>query len=130
LQHELEPQFANVVTNPINYHYCRKLSDFVGLSFDTISATGPNGSIIHYKPEEEHCRFIDPEAIYLCDSGAQFLDGTTDVTRTMHFGTPTDFEKDAYTRVLKGHIQIDMTVFPRGTTGTYIAKMNMSSTYT
>jgi Xaa-Pro aminopeptidase len=56
-------------------------------------------------------------SIYLCDSGAQYKDGTTDVTRTMHFGTPTAFEKEAFTRVLKGHIQIDLTVFPRGTTG-------------
>ncbi|KAJ3208871.1 hypothetical protein HDU67_006496 [Dinochytrium kinnereticum] len=94
-----------------------KLDDFIGLSFDTISSTGSNGSIIHYKPSPGACKFIDPDAVYLCDSGAQYRDGTTDVTRTMHFKTPTDFEKDAYTRVLKGHIQIDMAVFPRGTTG-------------
>ncbi|KAJ3415074.1 hypothetical protein HDV05_005600 [Chytridiales sp. JEL 0842] len=97
--------------------YRKKLADFVGLSFDTISSTGPNGSIIHYKPVKETCRLIDPDAIYLCDSGAQYMDGTTDVTRTLHFGTPTEFEKEAFTRVLKGHIQLDMTVFPRGITG-------------
>ena len=55
--------------------------------------------------------------IYLCDSGGQYLDGTTDVTRTWHFGTPNDEEKRAFTRVLQGHIAIDTTVFPEGTTG-------------
>ncbi len=87
------------------------------LSFDTISSTGPNGAIIHYKPEKGSCSLIDPAHMYLCDSGAQFRDGTTDVTRTMHFGTPTDLEREAFTRVLKGHIQIDLAVFPKGTTG-------------
>ncbi|KAJ3079226.1 hypothetical protein HK102_003939 [Quaeritorhiza haematococci] len=91
--------------------------DFVGLSFDTISSIGPNGAIIHYKPERETCAVIRADQIYLCDSGGQYCDGTTDVTRTLHFGTPTAFEKDAFTRVLKGHIQLDMTVFPKGTTG-------------
>ena len=55
--------------------------------------------------------------MYLCDSGAQYLDGTTDTTRTVHFGTPTDFEKQAYTLVLKGNMALDMAVFPKGTTG-------------
>ncbi|KAI8924416.1 aminopeptidase P [Entophlyctis helioformis] len=95
----------------------KAIPDFVGLSFDTISSTGANGAIIHYKPEHGNCAVIDVNKMYLCDSGAQFLDGTTDTTRTMHFGTPTAREKDAYTRVLKGHIQLDMLVFPVGTTG-------------
>lgn len=90
---------------------------FAGLSFDTISATGPNGAVIHYKPEKGSCSIIDPNAIYLCDSGCQYYDGTTDTTRTFHFGTPTDFEKYAFTLVLKGTIAIDMAVFPRGTSG-------------
>jgi hypothetical protein len=60
---------------------------------------------------------IDPNAIYLCDSGAQFFDGTTDTTRTLHFGTPTQAEKTAYTLVLKGNIALDTAVFPKGTTG-------------
>lgn len=94
-----------------------KLHNYMGLSFSTISSSGSNGSIIHYKPTPGHCKVIDVNKIYLCDSGAQYRDGTTDVTRTMHFGEPTDFEKEAFTRVLKGHIQIDMTVFPKGTTG-------------
>ncbi|KAI9324572.1 peptidase M24, structural domain-containing protein [Obelidium mucronatum] len=91
--------------------------NFVGLSFDTISSTGANGSIIHYKPEHGTCKTITADEMYLCDSGAQYLDGTTDCTRTHHFGTPTAFEKEAYTRVLKGHIQIDLAVFPVGVTG-------------
>ncbi|KAL8683740.1 MAG: hypothetical protein Q9186_000374 [Xanthomendoza sp. 1 TL-2023] len=90
---------------------------FVGLSFDTISSTGPNAAVIHYKPEKGNCSIIDPTAIYLCDSGAQYLDGTTDTTRTLHFGEPTDMERKAYTLVLKGVIAIDRVVFPKGTSG-------------
>lgn len=90
---------------------------FVGLSFPTISSTGANGAIIHYKPEKETCAVIDWSKIYLCDSGAQYKDGTTDITRTWHFQNPTSFEKQAFTLVLKGHIAIATAVFPRGTTG-------------
>ncbi|KAL4784626.1 hypothetical protein BJX76DRAFT_347642 [Aspergillus varians] len=90
---------------------------FAGLSFDTISSTGPNGAVIHYKPEKGSCSVIDPNAIYLCDSGAQYLDGTTDVTRTFHFGQPTELEKKAFTLVLKGHIGLDAAVYPKGTSG-------------
>ena len=95
----------------------KKQSDFAGLSFDTISSTGPNAAVIHYKPEPGYCEIVDPNAIYLCDSGAQFFDGTTDVTRTLHFGTPTPEEKKAYTLVLKGNIALDKAIFPKGTTG-------------
>lgn len=90
---------------------------FAGLSFDTISSTGPNGAVIHYKPEKNSCSVIDPKAIYLCDSGCQYFDGTTDTTRTHHFGQPTEFEKRAFTLVLKGCIAIDSAVFPKGTSG-------------
>ncbi|KAJ4467003.1 peptidase M24, structural domain-containing protein [Lentinula aciculospora] len=92
---------------------------FKGLSFDTISSTGPNGAIIHYSPDPKDCAVIKRDQIYLCDSGAQFLDGTTDVTRTWHFGTPTDEEKRTATRVLQGHIAIDSAIFPNGTTGVF-----------
>lgn len=91
--------------------------DYVGLSFDTISSTGENGAIIHYKPEKDTCKVIDIKQIYLCDSGGQYKDGTTDVTRTYHFGEPTAYEKRCFTRVLQGHIAIDSAVFPQGTTG-------------
>ncbi|KAK4937775.1 hypothetical protein LTR10_021653 [Elasticomyces elasticus] len=90
---------------------------FMGLSFDTISSTGANAAVIHYKPEPGNCSVIDPKAIYLCDSGAQYLDGTTDTTRTLHFGEPTEMEVKAYTLVLKGCISLDRAVFPKGTTG-------------
>ncbi|KAF5332129.1 hypothetical protein D9611_008071 [Ephemerocybe angulata] len=78
-----------------------------GLSFTTISSTGPNGAIIHYSPDIKNCDTIKKGQIYLCGSGAQFLDGTTDVTRTWHFGTPTPEEIRAFTRVLQGHTSID-----------------------
>ncbi|KAF5383143.1 hypothetical protein D9615_005019 [Tricholomella constricta] len=94
-----------------------QLDLFRGLSFTTISSTGPNGAIIHYSPDPKDCAIIKKDQIYLCDSGAQFLDGTTDVTRTWHFGTPTDEEKRAFTRVLQGHIAIDTAIFPHNTTG-------------
>ncbi|KAI1618348.1 X-Pro aminopeptidase [Exophiala viscosa] len=90
---------------------------FMGLSFDTISSTGANAAVIHYKPEPGNCSVIDPKAIYLCDSGAQYLDGTTDTTRTLHFGEPTAMEVKAYTLVMKGVISLDRAVFPKGTTG-------------
>lgn len=94
-----------------------KHENFVGLSFDTISSTGPNAAVIHYKPEKGSCSIIDPNAIYLCDSGAQYLDGTTDTTRTFHFGQPSEMEKKAFTLVLKGVIALDTAVFPKGTSG-------------
>ncbi|KAG0011942.1 hypothetical protein BGZ81_001856 [Podila clonocystis] len=90
---------------------------FVGPSFDTISSTGANGAIIHYKPEKPTAALINPDLMYLCDSGGQYTDGTTDITRTLHFGTPTRHEKQCFTRVLQGHIAIDSAVFPDGTTG-------------
>lgn len=94
-----------------------KHENFVGLSFDTISSTGANAAVIHYSPERGNCATIDPSKIYLCDSGAQYLDGTTDTTRTLHFGEPTELERKAYTLVLKGTIALDRAVFPKGTNG-------------
>lgn len=94
-----------------------KQAHFMGLSFATISASGPNGSVIHYHPAAETNRQINDKEIYLCDSGAQYLDGTTDVTRTIHFGTPSAFEKECYTRVLKGQLTLGSTVFPKKVKG-------------
>ncbi|XP_034989028.2 xaa-Pro aminopeptidase 1 [Zootoca vivipara] len=91
--------------------------NFVDLSFATISSTGPNGAIIHYKPTPETNRTLSMNEIYLLDSGAQYRDGTTDVTRTMHFGTPTAYEKECFTYVLKGHIAVSAAIFPNGTKG-------------
>jgi len=97
--------------------YRSELERFKGLSFPTISSTGPNAAIIHYQPSPTDSAIVERDQIYLCDSGAQFLDGTTDVTRTWHFGTPKPEEKRAFTRVLQGHIAIDTAIFPNGTTG-------------
>ncbi|KAG1900337.1 peptidase M24, structural domain-containing protein [Suillus fuscotomentosus] len=94
-----------------------ELDLFRGLSFTTISSTGPNAAVIHYSPDPDDCAIVKKDQIYLCDSGGQYLDGTTDVTRTLHFGTPTNEEKRAFTRVLQGHISIDTAVFPNGTSG-------------
>ncbi|KAI6247274.1 putative Xaa-Pro aminopeptidase P [Erysiphe necator] len=94
-----------------------KQENYVGLSFETISSSGPNAAVIHYAPKRGNCSIIDPKLIYLCDSGAQYLDGTTDTTRTLHFTQPTEMEKKAYTLVLKGNIALDMAIFPQKTTG-------------
>uniref|UniRef100_A0A182PNQ4 Xaa-Pro aminopeptidase n=1 Tax=Anopheles epiroticus TaxID=199890 RepID=A0A182PNQ4_9DIPT len=93
---------------------------YQGLSFTTISASGPNGSIIHYHPLPETNRPITANEIYLCDSGAQYLDGTTDVTRTMHFGQPTAEEVRAFTHVLKGQIALGTAIFPRKVKGQFL----------
>lgn len=87
------------------------------LSFDTISATGPNGAIPHYKVTDESSLPIEPGQLYLVDSGGQYADGTTDVTRVMPVGAASDEMKDRFTRVLKGHIAIATAIFPDGTTG-------------
>ncbi|XP_074312294.1 aminopeptidase P2 [Silene latifolia] len=90
---------------------------FLDTSFDTISGSGPNGAIIHYKPEPGSCSVVDPTKLFLLDSGAQYVDGTTDITRTVHFGEPTAREKECFTRVLQGHIALDQAVFPENTPG-------------
>ncbi|WBH17841.1 aminopeptidase P family protein [Sphingomonas radiodurans] len=87
------------------------------LSFDAISATGPHGAIPHYHVTEESSLPIRPGELYLIDSGGQYDDGTTDVTRVVPIGTPTAEMRDRFTRVLKGHIALATAVFPRGTTG-------------
>ncbi|XP_076058847.1 xaa-Pro aminopeptidase 1-like isoform X2 [Oratosquilla oratoria] len=96
--------------------YRQEQDHFMGLSFETISAFGPNGAVIHYRPKPETKRQITTNSLYLLDSGGQYKDGTTDVTRTMHYGEPTPYQIDAYTRVLMGAIDLAMLVFPEGTT--------------
>ena len=94
----------------------------VDLSFDTISGAGPNAALCHYKVDEKSNRSIEPSSIYLVDSGGQYLDGTTDVTRTIWVGPgdPTAEMKDRFTRVLKGHIALARAVFPLGTRGSQL----------
>ena len=87
------------------------------LSFDTIAGAGPNGALPHYKPVTRTIRKIEKGSLLLVDGGGQYLDGTTDVTRTMAIGEPTAEQRDRYTRVLKGHIALAVVRFPAGTTG-------------
>jgi Xaa-Pro aminopeptidase len=87
------------------------------MSFPSISSSGPNGAIIHYDPSPASDRPLSLNEIYLIDSGGQYLDGTTDVTRTLHFGTPSDFEKECFTRVLKGSIGLVTATFPNKVVG-------------
>jgi len=72
---------------------CSALPNYVSLSFPTISSSGPNGAVIHYRPEAKTARILSVDELYLCDSGGQYYDGTTDVTRTVSFGTPSKKEK-------------------------------------
>ena len=90
------------------------------LSFDTISGAGPNGAIVHYRAAPATERRLEPGSLYLVDSGGQYRDGTTDITRTVAVGTPTPEMKDRFTRVLKGHIALAMARFPVGTTGSQL----------
>ncbi|HKC02041.1 MAG TPA: aminopeptidase P family protein [Sphingomicrobium sp.] len=87
------------------------------VSFPTIAGTGPNGAIVHYRVTRKSNRRISPGDLLLIDSGAQYEDGTTDVTRTIAIGEPTAEMRDRFTRVLRGHIAIARAIFPDGTTG-------------
>lgn len=89
-----------------------------GPSFDTISSIGANGAVIHYKPEKDTALKLNADEIYLLDSGGQYLDGTTDITRTSHFcgKAPTDFQREAYTRVLLGVLELERVVWPSKST--------------
>jgi Xaa-Pro aminopeptidase len=87
------------------------------ISFPTIAGAGPDGAIVHYRVTTKSNRVIAPGELFLIDSGAQYEDGTTDITRTVAVGEPTAEMRDRFTRVLKGHIAIARAVFPEGTTG-------------
>ncbi len=95
----------------------REEESCVDASFDTISGAGPNGAIVHYRVTTKTDRKLTPGELLLLDSGAQYLSGTTDITRTMATGTPTAEQRDRFTRVLKGMIAISMARFPKGTSG-------------
>ena len=87
------------------------------ISFPTIAGSGPNGAIVHYRVTRASNRTLGKNELFLVDSGAQYEDGTTDITRTIVVGTPTDEMRDRFTRVLKGHIAIATAVFPENTSG-------------
>ncbi len=94
-----------------------RAGDLLDISFDTISGSGPNAAIIHYRVSEQADREIRPGELYLVDSGGQYVDGTTDVTRTLAVGEPSDVHRDCYTRVLQGLIAISLARFPNGHAG-------------
>lgn len=92
----------------------------VDTSFDTISAAGPNGALPHYRMTPESNRPLEAGSLYLVDSGGQYRDGTTDITRTVAVGEPSAEMRDRFTRVLKGHIALATAVFPDGTRGSQL----------
>jgi Xaa-Pro aminopeptidase len=98
----------------------REDPDLRDLSFDSISGAGPNGAIVHYRSSEKTNRKLEMNSIYLIDSGGQYLDGTTDITRTVIVGEPTQEMRDRFTRVLQGHIAVATAIFPKGTRGTQL----------
>ncbi len=93
---------------------------FRGLSFDTIAGYEAHGAIVHYEATEEHAALLAPKGLLLLDSGAQYQDGTTDITRTIALGPLTEEQRRVYTLVLKGHIELQMAHFPEGTSGTQL----------
>jgi Xaa-Pro aminopeptidase len=100
---------------------CRRQQPmWVDCSFPTISGAGPNGAIVHYRSTSETNRRLKSGELFLVDSGGQYLDGTTDITRTLAIGNPSDEHRDRYTRVLQGHIALATAKFPEGTTGSQL----------
>ncbi|MGN6570434.1 MAG: aminopeptidase P family protein [Pseudolabrys sp.] len=97
------------------------------VSFPTISGAGPNGAIVHYRVTRESNRKIGTNELFLVDSGAQYEDGTTDITRTVVVGTPSDEMRDRFTRVLKGHIAIATAIYPENTTGAQLDTLARAS---
>ena len=98
-----------------------KLDKFKGISFGTISAAGKNAAMCHYSHKnQKNPSKLEMNSVYLVDSGGQYLDGTTDITRTIAIGTPTDFMKEMFTLVLKGHISLGAAKFPEGIAGQHL----------
>ena len=94
--------------------------NYLGDSFNTISAYGPNAALPHYSTSEKNNAALQPEGFYLVDSGGQYYDGTTDITRTVVLGELTEEQKRDFTLVLKGHIDLSLAVFPKGTRGVHL----------
>lgn len=95
----------------------RHTNELRDISFDTISGAGPNGAIVHYRVTEETNRKLKEGELYLVDSGGQYVDGTTDITRTIAVGTPPEDARAAFTRVLQGMIALSLAHWPKGLTG-------------
>lgn len=127
LEESLDPnsEFANAISevdiDRMVCHYRTKIAQMLEPSFPTIAGVGENGAIIHYCADSSNCKIVEPShsdgAMVLLDSGGQYIGGTTDVTRTFHTGIPTGYQKEMFTRVLKGNIGLDTQIFPAGTPG-------------
>ncbi len=118
LDNELDERTVTEAELSDKIQYFRSLMPgYVGESFPPIVGYESNGAIIHYRPHPDTAAAIKKDGMLLIDSGGQYLDGTTDITRTIHFGAPTPEQKTAYTTVLKGKIAIDQLIFPKGTNG-------------
>lgn len=102
------------------YEFRSQQENFIGESFGTIAGYGPHGAIVHYSATEESDAALKPEGMFLLDSGGQYLDGTTDITRTITLGKPTQKQKTDFTLVLKGHIALGSAVFPANTRGSQL----------
>ncbi len=114
----------NIDKKPSEFLLAQKIAEYrssqlayVSESFSAIVGYRGNGAIVHYRPTEDDSAEIGKSGLLLIDSGGQYLDGTTDITRTTCLGDPSDLECEAYTRVLKGHIALDSAIFPEGTLG-------------
>ncbi|MBU1707500.1 aminopeptidase P family protein, partial [bacterium] len=118
LEHEVEKGKVTEISAAEKLAEFRAEQDFYrGLSFETISGYAGHGAIVHYASTPRTNVKLKPEGIYLIDSGGQYLDGTTDITRTICLAKPNDEQKDRFTRVLKGHIAVALARFPKGTAG-------------
>ncbi|MBT6329944.1 MAG: aminopeptidase P family protein, partial [Kordiimonadaceae bacterium] len=102
------------------YDFRKDVPLFQGNSFDTISGAGSNGAIVHYSVTKETSKKLKKDMLYLVDSGGQYLDGTTDITRTIALGETTEKQRNNFTRVLKGHIALAQARFPEGRTGAHL----------
>jgi Xaa-Pro aminopeptidase len=102
------------------YEFRSQQENFIGESFGTIAGYGPHGAIVHYSATPESASVLKSDNIFLLDSGGQYLDGTTDITRTIVLGTPTVQQKVDFTLVLKGHIALTTAIFPAGTRGSQL----------
>ncbi|MCG8570551.1 MAG: aminopeptidase P family protein [Spirochaetes bacterium] len=118
LEHQLGQETITELSAQYKLEEFRKKQNlFQGPSFNTISSFGPHGAINHYASSETTNIELTGNNLYLLDSGGHYLDGTTDITRTIAIGQPTAEHKDRYTRVLKGHVQLSMAIYPAGTKG-------------
>lgn len=113
---ENEPLTELDVADILTFHRSRQ-ELYVDESFETIAGYGPHGAIVHYSATAESSSTVKPEGLLLIDSGAQYLDGTTDITRTIAVSTPTEQERHDFTLVMKGHIALATAIYPEGTRG-------------